>query len=86
MLTAPTIDETTKIALATPHEKRTPAHLKSLRHFLSIQPTAELAATQKKVTNLKSQLSQRESQKPTVMVMQEMPKPRPAYILETWRV
>jgi len=65
-----------------PAEKRTPAQAAELAKFYARKHVPEFPELEAKQTATAQQLSQVEMSVPTVMVMEEMPKPRPAYVLE----
>lgn len=62
-------------------KKRTPDQARSLTDYWSQANVPTFAATEKRLGQNKSALDMLQAQIPTVMVMQEMPKRRQAYIL-----
>ncbi|MEK7829668.1 MAG: DUF1553 domain-containing protein, partial [Acidobacteriota bacterium] len=68
---------------AIPAKKRTPVQaLKLHRAFLASAAPDDLKQTHNKLTELKAQRQKFEDDLPPLMVMQEMPQPRPAQILK----
>ena len=65
-----------------PRAERTPAQAKKLAAcFLDRHAPAVVTAARSKVAQLEQQKSKLEDSIPTTMVMQEMPEPRPAFVL-----
>jgi hypothetical protein len=74
-------DSLEKIAAIPPSKRAKAQRLKILNAWLDSAAPSDLQQTWKKLRALKQQKPKLEAEFPTLMVMQELPEPRPAYLL-----
>ncbi|HEV3261425.1 MAG TPA: DUF1553 domain-containing protein [Gemmataceae bacterium] len=71
--------------LKTAADKRTPVQKEALARFFRQNSTSELRKAEQRLAKLRKDKEEYQKKIPTVMVMEELPKPRPTYLLQRGR-